>query len=200
VEEYLTGPGAPQVAGQQIAGLLEYAYRGTPWGAPVATNPAVVVISDGTSTAQGIYRGPIGAVPPGLRRPLDLAVEFIRTAGANGDNYLGTAVITGFHVDVAVTESAFVFLHREVVEYAEEGAALRGFRHELVSIAEAVALKVTHPEAEGVAVVVLEDAQMDPPVIAWEGIEMAVLEAAFMSPHDQAEGIAVAVLETWSAT
>jgi hypothetical protein len=37
-------------------------------------------------------------------------------------------------------------------------------------------------------------------VIAWEGIEVAVLEAAFMSPHDQAEGIAVAVLETWSAT
>ncbi len=102
VKERLTD--APELSGNVAELRLAYAVQGSPWdtATETATQEAPETDGAGTGTAAPVFLVPGGAVPPGLRKPTDLALS-IRRDGSAG-TAAGDVVLTGLGVDVAVVE------------------------------------------------------------------------------------------------
>ena len=70
-------------------------------------------MADGTGQGTAFFKGPGGAVPPGLRKPSDLAVSVIYQPGGGTAPPNRGLVLLGIGVEVAVVEGGYALLTKE---------------------------------------------------------------------------------------
>jgi len=86
---------------------MDIAWKASPWGPP-APGPVVnLPVSDGTGQGTAIFMGPGGSVPPGLRKPSDIAVSVVYTPGGGTAPPNAGLVLMGIGVEVAVIEGGY---------------------------------------------------------------------------------------------
>ncbi len=192
----------PGPGGLLMGGVGQYAYQASPWGAPVASAPTPVLTTapnpGAAYPAKGVFLMPGGAVPPGLRRPFGIVVAFQRQPGVGGvDAGAGALILQAIGVEVVVTETGYAVFRKEGIGAAVTVKDNRPWRHELVAMLETITWRLEHVEAESVFAIEGPRADLDPPVVVFEGLDVAIDEAVFMDLHEEGEGVAIAIEERW---
>jgi hypothetical protein len=90
--------------------------RSSPWGSvSTGSTQTAGLTGDGSNTATGRYKQPGGAVPPGLRKPSDIAVSGIYLPGTGTAPSSASVGVIGVGVDLAIIKGgALIRIRRKV--------------------------------------------------------------------------------------
>jgi hypothetical protein len=164
--------GAPLPAGRTYNVRLDVAWKSSPWGGPAPGTASNVPVADGTGQGTGLFKSPGGAVPPGLRKPSDLAVSLVYTPG------LGTAppnrglVLLGIGVEVAVVEGGYALLTQEGLEASEAWRTSHAQPVERLAAMDVWAMAVTKSVAEAVDLSESWALELNPGVAELDAVEV----------------------------
>lgn len=165
--------GAPLPAGRTYNVRLDVAWKSSPWGGPAPGTASNVPVADGTGQGTGLFKSPGGAVPPGLRKPSDLAVSLVYTPG------LGTAppnrglVLLGIGVEVAVVEGGYALLTQEGLEASEAWRTSHAQPVERLAAMDVWAMAVTKSVAEAVELTESWALELNPGIAELDALEVA---------------------------
>lgn len=163
-------PDDPLGVGENIAVRAKTQFKGSAWSAVESHATKATVTGDASGENVGVYKQPGGAVPPGLRKPSDLAISIERTPGSGADTASGKrAVLNGLSIDVAVIEGGYLLRIR-----GERIGCIDDIVHnmpgiiEAVSNLEAIALEFGKVLAEDSEVIDNVDVALNPPIALYE--------------------------------
>ena len=104
--------GPPLPPGTTYQCRMDVAWKSSPWVPPTPGAPSNLPVADGTGQGTGIFKGPAGAVPPGLRKPFDIAVSVVYTPGGGTAPPNRGLVLLGIGVEIAVVEGGYALLRQ----------------------------------------------------------------------------------------
>ncbi|MBL9087352.1 MAG: hypothetical protein JNM10_09435, partial [Planctomycetia bacterium] len=164
--------GAPLPAGRTYNVRIDVAWKSSPWGGPAPGTASNVPVADGTGQGTGLFKSPGGAVPPGLRKPSDLAVSLVYTPG------LGTAppnrglVLLGIGVEVAVVEGGYALLTMEGLEASDAWRTSHAQPVERLAAMDVWAIEVTKAVAEAVELTESWGLELNPGIAELDAVEV----------------------------
>jgi hypothetical protein len=164
--------GAPLPAGRTYNVRMDVAWKASPWGVPSAGTPTNVPVSDGTGQGTAVYKGPGGAVPPGLRKPSDLAVSVIYQPGAGTAPPNRGLVLLGIGVEIAVVEGGYALLTTEGLEASEAWRTSHAQPLERLAALDVWAIEVTKAVAEALELTESWDLELNPGVVELDALEV----------------------------
>jgi len=165
--------GAPLPAGQTYSVRMDVAWKSSPWGAPAAGAPANVPVADGTGQGTAVFKGPGGAVPPGLRKPSDLAVSLVYTPGGGTAPPNRGLVLLGIGVEIAVVEGGYALLTQEGLEASEAWRTSHAQPVERFAALDVWAIEVTKAVADTLEATESWALELNPGVVEFDALEVA---------------------------
>ena len=165
-EEDLDGPA--EIAGRTIVARIEYAYRASPWPAPTDAGSGVAVTSDGSNTGTGQFRAPGGAVPPGLRKPTDVALS--ASVNPASGTYTGNSILKSLGVDVAVIDGGYLLGIRDGIDVSDAVAADVSMLNEFPTVDDDVSIQLWKGIEEEVAIDDTVEVETNPPILVFDNV------------------------------
>lgn len=174
--------GAPLPAGRTYNVRIDVAWKASPWRAPAAGTPTNVPVADGTGQGTAYFKGPGGAVPPGLRKPSDLAVSVVYQPGGGTAPPNRGLVLLGIGVEVAVVEGGYALLTEEGLEASEAWRTSHSQPVERLAAMDVWAIEVTKAVAGAVELTESWALELNPAVAELDALEIAEAWTMTLAP------------------
>jgi len=165
--------GPPLPPGQTYNVRMDVAWKSSPWAAPAAGAPTNVPVADGTGQGTGVFKGPAGAVPPGLRKPFDLAVSVVYTPGVGTAPPNRGLVLLGIGVEIAVVEGGYALLTKEGIEASEAWRTSHAQPVERLAALDVWRMTVTKAADDMVEATESWALELNPGVVEFDALEVS---------------------------
>ncbi len=167
-------PGGPVLpAGMTYQVQIDYAWKRSPWQPPTPGAPSNVPVADGTGQGTGVFRGPGGAVPPGLRVPSDIAASVVYTPGGGTAPPNAKLNVLGIGFEIAVVEGGYALLTKETAHVSEAWRTSHAQPVERFLAMDVWAMDVTKAVPETLEVTESWALELNPGVAEFEALEVA---------------------------
>jgi hypothetical protein len=170
-EEPTVGPPQPPGATYQVQ--IDTSWKTSPWSAPTPGTPSNVAVADGTGQGTGLFMGPADAVPPGLRKPSDIAASVVYTPGGGTAPPNKGLNVLGIGVEVAVVEGGYALLTKEEMDVAEAWRTNHAQPVDRLIALDVWAMLVTKSLSEALEVTESWDLELNPGVDQYDEMDCA---------------------------
>jgi len=165
--------GPPLPAGTTYRVRMDVAWKSSPWAAPAVGAPTLVPVADGTGQGAAVFKGPGGAVPPGLRKPSDLAVSVVYPPGGGTAPPNAGLVLLGIGVEIAVVEGGYALLTKEGLEASEDWRTSHAQPVERFAALDVWEMEVTKAIADTLEATESWALELNPCVSEFDALEVA---------------------------
>lgn len=187
--------GPPQPPGTTYQVHMEVAWKSSPWSPPIPGPPSNVPVADGTGQGTAFFAGPGGAVPPGLRKPNDIAVSTVYSPGGGTAPPNQGLVLLGIGVEVAVVEGGYALLTKEGLEASEDWRTSHAQPVERFLAMDVWAMEVTKALTDSLQVTESWNLELNPGVVEFDALGLGEAWALDATKHVDES---LQVSEVWS--
>jgi hypothetical protein len=167
-EEPSLGPPAPPGATYRVQ--IDTAWRASPWSPPAPGAPQNVPVADGSGQGTGLFLAPGGSVPPGLRRPSDLAVSVVYTPGGGTAPPNKALNLLGIGVEIAVVEGGYALFAKETANVGDSWSTSHAQVLDRLVTTDAWAMLVTKAWDETLDVTESWALELNPGVVEFDAL------------------------------
>jgi hypothetical protein len=186
--------GPPLPPGTTYRVRMDVAWKSSPWALPTPGPNTNLPVADGSGQGTALFKGPGGAVPPGLRKPSDIAASVVYTPGGGTAPPNAGLVVLGIGVEVAVVEGGYALLTKEGLEASEAWRTNHAQPLERMAAIDVWAMAVTKGLAESLEATESWAIELNPGVVEFDALG---LDEAWALDVTKQFDESLEVAETW---